>query len=247
MTAAPISTISAWCGRCSGRAGCSAGSPRSAIGSTSAATCPAASTRAPPRACQEGVRIPPVKLIREGRLNEDIVDDPLGQQPRPQSNYGDLNGQLNALDLGERRLADLLDEYGEATVSAAFEAFTRRAEALMRANIAALPDGRVQFRGLSRQRRRDRRKADDRARPDDRGRGDDARFLALLAALRRAAQHRALDGGRLLLCRAQARLHRCARQRRMSRADAFRHSRDDPAWRLVRPSRSAAIPRRSCA
>ena len=50
MTAARISTISAWCGRCFARASSSAGSPRSAIGSTSAATCPAASTPARPKA-----------------------------------------------------------------------------------------------------------------------------------------------------------------------------------------------------
>ena len=39
----------------------------------------------------------------------------------------------------------LLDDYGEAIVAEAFDAFTRRAEALMRANIAALPDGRYSF------------------------------------------------------------------------------------------------------
>ena len=52
---------------------------------------------------------------------------------------------MNALDLGERRLTALLDDYGEAVVSAAFGAFTQRAEALMRANIVALPDGRYSF------------------------------------------------------------------------------------------------------
>ena len=94
---------------------------------------------------QEGVRFPPVKLISKGRLNEDIVAILSANSRVPQSNYGDLNGQLNALDLGERRLGVVLDEYGEAVVSAALEAFTRRAEALMRENIAALPDGRISF------------------------------------------------------------------------------------------------------
>jgi N-methylhydantoinase B len=59
----------------------------------------------------------------------------------PQSNWGDLNGQLNALDLGERRLHALLDEYGDDTIVAALAALSQRAETLMRANIAALPDG----------------------------------------------------------------------------------------------------------
>ena len=94
---------------------------------------------------QEGVRFPPVKLIARGVLNADIVAILSANSRVPQSNFGDLNGQLNALDLGERRLAAVLDDYGEATVSAALEAFTRRAEALMRENIAALPDGRFTF------------------------------------------------------------------------------------------------------
>ncbi len=94
---------------------------------------------------QEGVRIPPVKLVRGGVLQQDIIDILAANSRVPQSNWGDLNGQLNALDLGERRLHALLDEYGDATVAAALAALTSRAEALMRANIAALPDGSYSF------------------------------------------------------------------------------------------------------
>jgi N-methylhydantoinase B len=63
----------------------------------------------------------------------------------PQSNWGDLNGQINALDLGARRLEALLDEYGDDTVAAALAQLSARAEALMRANIAALPDGTYRY------------------------------------------------------------------------------------------------------
>ena len=94
---------------------------------------------------QEGVRIPPVKLIAKGRMNADITAILSANSRVPQSNYGDLNGQLNALDLGERRLHQLLDDYGDATVAAALEAFSARAEALMRENIRALPDGVYAF------------------------------------------------------------------------------------------------------
>jgi N-methylhydantoinase B len=90
---------------------------------------------------QEGFRVPPVKLVRAGTLQHDIVDILAANSRVPQSNWGDLNGQLNALDLGERRLHVLLDEYGDATIAAALAAMSARAEALMRANIAALPDG----------------------------------------------------------------------------------------------------------
>jgi N-methylhydantoinase B len=90
---------------------------------------------------QEGFRVPPVKIVRDGKLQQDVVDILAANSRVPQSNWGDLNGQLNALDLGERRFHALLDEYGDETIQAALAALTERAEALMRANIAALPDG----------------------------------------------------------------------------------------------------------
>src|SRR5215813_9115040 len=94
---------------------------------------------------QEGFRVPPVKLVRGGTLQHDIVDILAANSRVPQSNWGDLNGQLNALDLGERRLHALLDEYGDDTIAAAFAALSARADTLMRANIAALPDGTYSF------------------------------------------------------------------------------------------------------
>lgn len=94
---------------------------------------------------QEGVLIPPVKLFRRGVLQQDIVDILAANSRVPRSNWGDLNGQLNALDLGERRFQALIDEYGDAVVEAALEAASARAERLMRDNIAALPDGTYSF------------------------------------------------------------------------------------------------------
>jgi N-methylhydantoinase B len=94
---------------------------------------------------QEGVRIPPVKFMREGKIDEDIVDILSANSRSARSNYGDLNGQLNALALGERRLAELLDQYGDDTIEQAFVAFSRRAEALMRENLKAIPDGAYTF------------------------------------------------------------------------------------------------------
>jgi N-methylhydantoinase B len=94
---------------------------------------------------QEGVRFPPVKLIRAGQMQQDILDILAANSRVPQSNWGDLNGQLNALDLGEKRLVQLLDDYGNARIAAAFGQLADRAEALMRAEIVALPDGRYSF------------------------------------------------------------------------------------------------------
>lgn len=93
-------------------------------------------------AFQEAVVIPPVRLVRGGELQTDILDIILRNTRLPQSAEGDVNGQLSALDLGIRRLDALLDEYGVDTVNAAFSALTDRAEALLRHEVAALPDGR---------------------------------------------------------------------------------------------------------
>jgi N-methylhydantoinase B len=90
---------------------------------------------------QEGFMMPPVKLFERDRMRQDIVDIMLANTRLPVSLYGDLNGQINALDLGVMRLVELLDEYGDTTVRSAMEELKQRAATLMRAHIAALPDG----------------------------------------------------------------------------------------------------------
>jgi len=90
---------------------------------------------------QEGMLIPPVKLFTKGDLRQDVIDILQANSRLPGSLYGDLNGQINALDLGIRRLATLLDEYGDATVDEALAELQDRAAQLMAANIADLPDG----------------------------------------------------------------------------------------------------------
>ncbi len=93
-------------------------------------------------AFQEAFVLPPVKLARGGVVQQDIIDILMRNTRLPQSAMGDLSGQLGALDLGVKRLDELLDEYGAATVQAALDALGDRAEALMRAELTDLPDGR---------------------------------------------------------------------------------------------------------
>ncbi|HAN59349.1 MAG TPA: hydantoin utilization protein B, partial [Gammaproteobacteria bacterium] len=90
---------------------------------------------------QEGMLIPPVKLFSKGELHQDIIDILKANSRLPVSLYGDLNGQINALELGTRRLTTLLDEYGDATVDSVLGELQARAAQLMAANIADLPDG----------------------------------------------------------------------------------------------------------
>ncbi|GGB43428.1 methylhydantoinase [Roseibium aquae] len=93
-------------------------------------------------AFQEAFILPPVRIARGSVLQQDIIDILMRNTRLPQSAMGDLNGQLGALDLGVKRLDELLDEYGAKTVSAALTALGHRAEALMRSELSALPDGR---------------------------------------------------------------------------------------------------------
>ncbi|MGH6990332.1 MAG: hydantoinase B/oxoprolinase family protein, partial [Stellaceae bacterium] len=90
---------------------------------------------------QEGMLIPPVKLFVKGELRLDIIDILKANSRQPVSLYGDLNGQINALDLGIKRLDSLIDDYGAETIDEAFGELSARAAQLMRANIAELPDG----------------------------------------------------------------------------------------------------------
>ncbi|GHE03243.1 hydantoin utilization protein B [Defluviimonas sp. 20V17] len=92
---------------------------------------------------QEGMLIPPVKLFDAGQYRPDIVAILSANSRLPGSLYGDLNGQINALELGEKRMHQLLDEYGDATCAEAFSALRASAAEIMRAEIRSLPDGRV--------------------------------------------------------------------------------------------------------
>lgn len=92
---------------------------------------------------QEGMLIPPVKLFSAGILNSDIVDILSANSRLPNSLYGDLNGQINALDLGHQRLDDLLDHYGEENIKTALNLLKTRAEKMMCDHLSALPDGTI--------------------------------------------------------------------------------------------------------
>ena len=93
---------------------------------------------------QEGMLIPPVKLFDQGELREDIIEIMKANSRLPGSLYGDLNGQINALELGHKRLQALLDEVGADVVKQALAELQNRAEQLMRTCIEELPDGTYQ-------------------------------------------------------------------------------------------------------
>lgn len=90
---------------------------------------------------QEGLRIPPVKLLRKGTLQQDILDLVLSNIRVPQERIGDIKAQTGALSVGARRLTQLLDRYGAVTVDEAILELRRRSALQMREHIRSIPDG----------------------------------------------------------------------------------------------------------
>ncbi|EFF75857.1 hydantoinase B/oxoprolinase family protein [Achromobacter piechaudii] len=97
---------------------------------------------------QEAVQIPPVRIVRAGVLDLDVLAILKANTRLPDSLWGDLNGQLAALELGAGRLDGLLDEYGDATVLESLGTLRERARRLMRDHIARLPDGDYSFEDM---------------------------------------------------------------------------------------------------
>lgn len=94
---------------------------------------------------QEGLRIPPIRLYRQGELQEDIQRLFLLNCQVPAERISDLRAQLAANRLGSIRMTELCAKYGLETVLAAGEELMDYAERKMRAGISAIPDGCYTF------------------------------------------------------------------------------------------------------
>jgi N-methylhydantoinase B len=90
---------------------------------------------------QEGLRIPPVLLMRGGRRVEDVWRMIAANVRTPQEREGDLAAQLAALVTGERRLLEMIDRRGRAEVTRAMRALLDYADRLVRHGIERIPDG----------------------------------------------------------------------------------------------------------
>lgn len=90
---------------------------------------------------QEGLRIPPVKLFKRGRLDPELYALVTANIRIADQRIGDIEAQAAALEVGARRLGRLLDRYGRETVEAAIGEMREAASRLMRARIAEVPDG----------------------------------------------------------------------------------------------------------
>ena len=90
---------------------------------------------------QEGLRLPPVKLFKRGEMDPEIYAIICSNIRVAEQRIGDVKAQASALQVGETRLGQLLDRYGDETVRAAIAELRLRAAQQMRARIAEIPDG----------------------------------------------------------------------------------------------------------
>lgn len=94
---------------------------------------------------QEGLRIPPVKLFRRGRLNEEIVSLILANVREERLRRGDIRAQYASCIAGEKQLLRLVDKYGAAVLRDCMELILTRSEMQTRAEIAKIPEGTYHF------------------------------------------------------------------------------------------------------
>lgn len=90
---------------------------------------------------QEGLRLPPVKLISRGEYVEDVWQIVLANHRTPRNTWGDFHAMIGSLEIAERRVAELVDRYDLDLVRRATADLMDYSERRLRAEIAELPDG----------------------------------------------------------------------------------------------------------
>ena len=94
---------------------------------------------------QEGLRLPPVLLMRRGAIERQLLDLILANVRTPVEREGDLLAQCMAIHRGEQRLRELVHKYGLATVRRNCSALMDYSERMMRAALGRLPRGVYEF------------------------------------------------------------------------------------------------------
>jgi len=96
---------------------------------------------------QEGLVIPPVRLVRQGRLDEDLFALILANSRTPRLRRGDFRAQIAANQVAAQRLPELAERRGLETLLAAYDEILAYAQRRTREALRALPDGTYRARG----------------------------------------------------------------------------------------------------
>ncbi|MDP6183815.1 MAG: hydantoinase B/oxoprolinase family protein [Gammaproteobacteria bacterium] len=94
---------------------------------------------------QEGLRLPPIWLMRGGEYNQDIWRIIMANHRAPRYSWGDLHAMLASLDVAEKRVHELLDIYGAKRITAISAQLQDYAERWMREELRSIPDGEYTF------------------------------------------------------------------------------------------------------
>jgi N-methylhydantoinase B len=94
---------------------------------------------------KEGLRIPVVRLMSQGVLQQELMDIILLNMRLPDERKGDINAQIAACRLGVDRVKALSDRYGLGVLEQSFDDIITRSTARMRTEIRKIPDGFYTF------------------------------------------------------------------------------------------------------
>ncbi len=94
---------------------------------------------------QEGIIIPPVKLVRRGVIDKDILSLVLANVRTPEEREGDLTAQLAANRIGEKRLLEITAKYGREKIRSYMKNLQDYSERIMRRAIREMPEGEYSF------------------------------------------------------------------------------------------------------
>jgi N-methylhydantoinase B len=90
---------------------------------------------------QEGVIIPPVRIVKEGAIDRDLLSFFLTNVRTRWEREGDLQAQIASLNIGIRRLTEICARHGREEMRFYAAALKDHAEAMMRSVLSAIPDG----------------------------------------------------------------------------------------------------------
>jgi N-methylhydantoinase B len=90
---------------------------------------------------QEGIRIPPVRIVRAGKVDREMLDLILLNVRTPQEREGDLESQIGACRVGEQCVLQLVEKYGMKRLQALTQELLDYSERLVRAELRKMPAG----------------------------------------------------------------------------------------------------------
>ena len=90
---------------------------------------------------QEGMILPPIKLARRGRLNQEVIQLICRNSRTPEERKGDLAAQIASIRAGEQRLREVSQRYGIADTLEHMDALLDYSERVTRRAIENIPDG----------------------------------------------------------------------------------------------------------